>query len=73
MFTNSLHTNVPYFLSPVGNGKQDSVCKHTISPLCTTAEANAKNVNKGEHFEAYGIFTLAALLVGCPNSRVQKL
>jgi len=53
MFTNSLQTDVLYFLFPVGNGKQDSVCKCIISPLCTTAEANAKNVNKGENFEAY--------------------
>jgi len=53
MFTNSLQTNVPYFLFPVGNGKQDLACKHIISSLCTTAEANAKNVSKGEHFEAY--------------------
>jgi hypothetical protein len=46
MFTNSPQTNVPYFLSPVGNGKQDTVCKHVINPLCTTSEANAENILK---------------------------
>ena len=31
MYTNSPQTNIPCFFSPIGNGKQDSVCKHAIS------------------------------------------
>lgn len=45
------------------SGRQYAVHKHVISPLCTTAEANAKKVDKGEHFEAYWRFAFAALFV----------
>ena len=50
-------------MSPTGNGKKYSVRKHIISRLCTTAEAQAKNVDKGEHFEAFWRFAFTALFV----------
>jgi hypothetical protein len=51
MFTNSPQTNIPCFLSPDGSGKQDTVCKHVISPSCATEEANTQNVDKWKHVE----------------------
>lgn len=47
----------------MGNGRWYSVRKHIISPLCTTAEAQVKNMDKGEHFEAYWRFAFVALFV----------
>jgi hypothetical protein len=41
-----------YPVFPIRNRKQNKVCKHVITPLCTTAEANAQNVDKQEHTEA---------------------
>ena len=41
-----MFTNIQCFLSPVGSGKQDTVCKHVISPSCATEEANTQNVDK---------------------------
>jgi len=58
--------------SPVVNWKQDAVRKYVIRPSCAKDETNTQNVDKREHFDPYWKFTFAALLVGCPNSTVQK-